>query len=120
MSSVTSRVVIEHPRGEANRRILDAVEGLRPIAHFLGVREPVLVEEVKLIVCILLIGGEMERSRSARLERVRNVVGNRCWHVCVNADQFPRPQQCHLFSDGIPPITPLGDIFRIARAGSSG
>ena len=112
---VAARVVIEHPRGEANRGILDAVEGLRPIAHFLGVRESVLVEEVELIVCILLINGEMERSRSARLERVRNVVGNRCWHVCVNADQFPRPQQCHLFSDGIPPITPLSDIFRIAE-----
>ena len=43
---ITARVVIEHPSREADWRILDPVKRLGAIAHFLGVAQAVLVEEV--------------------------------------------------------------------------
>jgi hypothetical protein len=48
-------VVIEDPRGQADRRILDSVQGLRPVPHLQGIAETMLVEEGDVVERILLL-----------------------------------------------------------------
>ena len=49
-------VVIEHPRGEADRGIFDPVQRLRTVRHLQCVAKAVLVEIVELIERVLLVG----------------------------------------------------------------
>ena len=53
---VAALVVVEHPGGEADRRIHDAVKRLRPVRHLHRVAQTVLVEIVELVLGMLLIG----------------------------------------------------------------
>ena len=108
--------MVEHPGGEADRRILDRVQRLGTVTHLLGVGQAVLVEEVELIVCVLLVGRKTGRRWAAGPERLRNVVRNGGGHVGVNADQFRRRQEGHLLRDGITPIAALGHVSRVAEA----
>src|ERR1700735_3551293 len=53
---VTADVMIDHPRGEAYRRISDAVQSLWAVRHLLGVGKAVRVEIVKLVPRMFFIG----------------------------------------------------------------
>jgi hypothetical protein len=60
---VAAGVVIEHPGREPDRRILERVQRLRPIAHLLCVAQAVLVEVGELFV------GEPSRRRKDQTAR---------------------------------------------------
>ena len=64
---VAARVVVEHPGGQADRRIRDRVQRLRAVRHLAGVAQAVLVEEVELVVRVLLVGREAGRRPARRL-----------------------------------------------------
>ena len=53
---VTADVLIDHPRGEPNRRISYAVERLRAVRHLEGVAEPLSVEVGELVERVTLVG----------------------------------------------------------------
>ncbi|HEX5500174.1 MAG TPA: hypothetical protein VFX03_13140, partial [Thermomicrobiales bacterium] len=74
---VAARVVVEHPGGQADRRIGDCVERLRPERHFLRVAQALPVEKVELIPRVPLVGGKAGGRWAAGRERVGDVVRDR-------------------------------------------
>ena len=84
--TVAAIVVVEHPGSQPNWGIYERVQCLRSAPHFLGVGEPMLVEEVELVPRALLIGRHAGRRRSAKLQRPRHVVWKRSRHVGVNTE----------------------------------
>src|SRR5882672_3095666 len=61
---VTSNVVVYHPRCEADRRILERIQRLRPVVHLLRVAEAIFEKEVKLLIRMPFVGGEPRRRRA--------------------------------------------------------
>ena len=59
--------MVEHPGGEADRRIRDAVERLRPLVHLERIAEPVHVEVGELVPGMLLVGRKV-RAAAGRPE----------------------------------------------------
>ena len=55
---VTASVVVEQPGGKADRRIVHRIQRLRAMAHLLGIPEPIVIEELELIIRAILVGGE--------------------------------------------------------------
>ena len=107
--------MVEHPRRQADGRILERVQRLRAVRHLLRVAESVLVEEVELIPRVLLLVREAARGWVTELERLRDVVRDRGRHVRVDAEQSHRALQRHLFRDGVPPVAALRHVSLIAQ-----
>ena len=113
---VAARVVVEHPGGQADRRIRERVERLRPVAPSPG-RSPGRA-------CRRSRAGPTRaaprpRGRPARACRdaaPAESVGDGGRHVGVDAEQSRRRLQRHLLGDGIPPVAALGHVAGVAEA----
>src|SRR6185436_11668024 len=55
---IAARVVIQEVARQADGRVSDSVQCLRPQPHLVPVRDPLLVDELQTLIGDLLIGGE--------------------------------------------------------------
>ena len=116
ISVVAAVVVVEHPGGEADRRIRQRVERLRPVRHLVGVAQAVLVEEVELVPGILLVGREAGGCRPVRQAPSRSSAGTVAGMLVWMPIKPGRLLQRHLLGDRIAPVAALRDVARVAEA----
>ena len=112
---VAACVVVEQPGGEADWRIVHCIQRLRPMAHFLGVPQPVVIEELELIVRTILVGREVRRPLAGQ-QSLRNARRDGARHIGVNTEQTWGSYERHLLRDRIAPIAALGDISRVSES----
>ena len=113
-------VVVQHPGGEGDRGIGQAVERLRAIRHLHRVADALGEEEAQPVVRSLLVGRQPGRGRIAAPEDVRgespgHVGRDRPRHVGVDAEQLRRRLVTHGVGDLGAPVAALSDVPGVAE-----